>query len=132
MKGFAGLLFVFALIILAGIMLSLNYDTKAEASHKEILTETKMFTSTLSIMLSQVATDCNTKKFDINFCIDSNATMILPKIKPAFLDCNKTNSTKNGADNNIAYFTLNCKGEIASNDRNALYIDINKFYSIKK
>jgi hypothetical protein len=132
MKGFAGLLFVFAVIILAGVLLSLNFETKSVTSNKEILSETKMFTSNFSIMLTQVVYDCNTQIYDINSCVDSNAPIILQKIKPSFLDCNKTSSTKNGTDNNIASFILNCKGEKYVGGESAVYIDLNKYYSIKK
>ncbi len=132
MKGFAGLLFVLAIFILAGILLSLNFETKGEQSTKEILSETKMFTSNYSIIMSQIAADCNTKIFDINRCIDDNGSTVLQKIKPSFLDCNKTPSTKNGVDNNMAYFVLTCKGEKYTGDEKTVYLDINKFYNIKK
>lgn len=76
MKGFAGILLLFAIIIAAGILLTANMQTKQEYSFKELIPQEKSFVSEYEINLHQMAAGCNWDSGDIASCIDSNAILL--------------------------------------------------------
>ena len=79
LKGFAGILFVLAIFVVATMLLNSNNTTLNDTSLKEITVEPKIIINNYELNLVQMTRDCNWKKSDAEIlnCIDTNATNLL-------------------------------------------------------
>lgn len=113
MKGFSGILVLFAFLIFSIILLSTTYQQKSEDNSLLIIPKIKNFTSIYELNIKNMASDCNWLKSDseIYSCITNGSNLIFEKSKlDPMISC--TRPFLGAIDMNNYYLDLNCTNKL--------------------
>ena len=132
MRGFAGIILLFGIIIAAGILLMSAMQEKQEYSFKELLPEMKTKTASYAITLQQMSEKCDWTENPVNIttCIQNKADLLFNQY--AFentqktINCSKTIVTYDAPKYKLA---LICHAQ-ANSGENSINIDSNKEITI--
>ena len=114
MKGFAGVLVLFTVLIISIILLSSTYLVKIDKNNTTYIPQIKNFLTTYEFNLKNMSYDCNWEKTaqDINDWLTNGSTLIFNSTKfDPLISCTKTPLEKI-MDANTYYLTIACTNKI--------------------
>ncbi len=114
MKGFAGILVLFTMLMVAIILLSSTYQIKNEENNTTYIPQIKNFLTIYEFNLKNMSYDCNWEKEaqDVNDCLTNGSNLIFDSVKLNLLvSCTKTPLEKI-TDTNTYHLTISCTNKV--------------------
>ncbi|MEI7961675.1 MAG: hypothetical protein WCI04_05050 [archaeon] len=126
-RGFAGVLLLFSVMIVAGILLTTNMQTKQNYSFKEIIPEMKSEITSFSLTLAEMTQNCDFAS-GAETCIDQNANVLMAKMPIRNINnpiyCINTSPSRISTTNTYK-LSINCKAQ-SNICQISIIIDLNK------
>jgi len=113
MKGFAGIIVLFTILIMAVILLSSIYPIKNEDTSTIFIPKIKNFITITEFNLKNMSYDCNWQKseFDLSNCLESGTNVIFNNVNnDLVISCTK--SALQRIDQNNYFLEINCTNKV--------------------